>query len=213
MHGRSLCLLLCFCRLVCHLITVCVLKMALNHFIQWHPDMRDCLKQIGPSWRCVHLDAWQMRQRRATWEPCRVKRTWWDVWINHCCQFPPEMHFLCFGVDNYCVSHWHVFQGHCIPHCTVTVCQLIISPPLPSLSVCWMPLLPSYLYNCFPFVSVFSNLFTVDPPISYWSLKRKSQGCFTVHCETFSSANDRARESLLHLLSTPWGKKADISYL
>lgn len=45
-----------FCFLVVHLTIVCALKMAVNHFIEWHYDMRDCLEQIGVSRSRVHPD-------------------------------------------------------------------------------------------------------------------------------------------------------------
>lgn len=44
-----------FVVLLPHLANVCALKMAVNHFIQWHYDMGDCLRQIGVSWSSVHL--------------------------------------------------------------------------------------------------------------------------------------------------------------
>ncbi len=99
----------------CPVTTACALKKnACNHLIEWQYDMRDCLRQIGVLWSDVPLAVWQIRQRHTRHGSHVEQRTLWDMQINHCCQFPREMRFLGFRVDNYWVSQWHVFQGHIV---------------------------------------------------------------------------------------------------
>lgn len=91
----------CFCCILAHLKTVCAFKMAVNHFIQWHYEVRDCLRQIGVSRSYVHLAVWQMRQRLMTWGPCRVKESLRHA--NKSLLFPLEMR---------CVSEKTIIEFH-----------------------------------------------------------------------------------------------------
>lgn len=129
--------------------------------------MRDCLRQTGVLWSDVHLAVWQIRQRRATWEPCRAKDS-----MRHANKsllsissgdalsvFFRSRQLLSFTVTR-------VSRTHCIRRCTVTVCQLTIISLLMQclLSVCAEPLFSGqkhsypYMWQLLLFICVFSNL-------------------------------------------------------
>lgn len=177
--------------------------MAVNHFIQWHYDMRDCQRQIGVSWSCVHLGVWQMRQRHATWEPCRVKdslrhanKSWLTIPSGGALSVFHSRQLLSFTVTR-------VSRTHCILHCTVTVCQLIISLLQCLLSVCGMLSLQRSNTATYIWQLLLIYLCFLKPPYcSHGSLllnsQRKIRKSFTV---------SSSKEEILFLPSSPRTKR------
>lgn len=137
----------CFCCILAHLKTVCALKMAVNHFIQWHYEVRDCLRQIGVSRSYVHLAVWQMRQRLMTWGPCRVKESLRHA--NKSLLFPLEMR---------CVSEKTIIEFHSD---TCFKDTLYTSIYCNSLSTHLSATMPSVCL-CKPLIAVLKHSYTFD---------------------------------------------------